>query len=473
MSPFRKYRTDADPTPFIGALRKMSFHADQMHGFTGGVQRLRQVTPDGEVILTRVNDMDIVDIFPTATLANTFVLYIMNWNEIMFSPENINFGSIYKYNSLGINDVTLLINGIDYSVITENPIKIHIKKPTEYGYQILMTISPTGDGHAYQIDTMLNKNESISDAARVYPGTYNVKARWADSLTSTRDANVFNIINAQDIPQSYYDAWWIYPLLSPGHLLWSNYYKVIGEYLKDNPSSDDKPNCVRLSGYTDYINIIFNYGYWPCYYDYDHNAEYPLNYPKCSRNEASLQCDYGNSEAYPLQRSFGCQVNLIWFLSQDAEQHDLTTNTIGDNAGYNITDVASGIAWVAERTLDPTMLDYNRVGDSGTAGTGNMEIADRLILDIYELLDEEGAVSELFQLPDVGDENITTQENPSAYAPAKRMIVDDYIEEGAPDKHYKYVVSVYDAVAANYYYPLYSYGVNYITMTALKNSFRR
>lgn len=64
MSPFRKYRTDADPTPFIGALRKMSFHADQMHGFSGGAQRLHQTTPDGEVILTRVNDMDIVDIFP-------------------------------------------------------------------------------------------------------------------------------------------------------------------------------------------------------------------------------------------------------------------------------------------------------------------------------------------------------------------------------------------------------------------------
>lgn len=42
----------------------MSFHAGQMQGINGGVQRLRQTTPDGEVTLMRVGDLEFVDIVP-------------------------------------------------------------------------------------------------------------------------------------------------------------------------------------------------------------------------------------------------------------------------------------------------------------------------------------------------------------------------------------------------------------------------
>jgi len=45
----------------------MSFHAGQMQGITGGVQRLRQTTKDGEVTLMRVGDLEFVDIIPTVT----------------------------------------------------------------------------------------------------------------------------------------------------------------------------------------------------------------------------------------------------------------------------------------------------------------------------------------------------------------------------------------------------------------------
>jgi len=66
MSPFRKYVTDSDPSPFMGVLKKMSFNAGQMNQYSGGVQRLRQVTPDGEVTLMRVGEVDFVNIYPVA-----------------------------------------------------------------------------------------------------------------------------------------------------------------------------------------------------------------------------------------------------------------------------------------------------------------------------------------------------------------------------------------------------------------------
>jgi hypothetical protein len=63
----RSYRTDADPSPFIGLLKKMSFHADQMNKVSGGVQRLRKSTPDGEVTLMRVGEVEYVDIIPSVS----------------------------------------------------------------------------------------------------------------------------------------------------------------------------------------------------------------------------------------------------------------------------------------------------------------------------------------------------------------------------------------------------------------------
>jgi hypothetical protein len=61
MSPVRSYRADADPSLFMGVLKKMSFHAGNM-GLP--IVRLRQTTPDGKVTLMRVGDLEFVDIVP-------------------------------------------------------------------------------------------------------------------------------------------------------------------------------------------------------------------------------------------------------------------------------------------------------------------------------------------------------------------------------------------------------------------------
>lgn len=128
MNPFRKYRSDADPAPFIGALRKMSFHADQMHGFTGGVQRLRQITPDGEVILTRVNDMDIVDIFPT--IVSSFIIEFVSEQDGRNVRSGINI--IYVYDSDWVS-VPVTITEIVSGEVGSEKYKYKITVPKEYG----------------------------------------------------------------------------------------------------------------------------------------------------------------------------------------------------------------------------------------------------------------------------------------------------------------------------------------------------
>ena len=76
MSPFRSYRDDSDPSPFIGVLRKMSFNADQMNKLNGGVQRLRRTTPDGEVTLMRVGDVEYVDIIPVGYTVDRIGMFL-------------------------------------------------------------------------------------------------------------------------------------------------------------------------------------------------------------------------------------------------------------------------------------------------------------------------------------------------------------------------------------------------------------
>jgi hypothetical protein len=54
----RHYVTDENPSAVIAQIKKLSFHAANMSQYTGGMVRLRSVTPEGEVILTRVNGID-------------------------------------------------------------------------------------------------------------------------------------------------------------------------------------------------------------------------------------------------------------------------------------------------------------------------------------------------------------------------------------------------------------------------------
>jgi hypothetical protein len=64
----RKYVNDSDPSSFMGEIKKMSLHADNM-GLS--VVRLRQITPNGEVQLMRTNGIDYITVTPS--LENIFL----------------------------------------------------------------------------------------------------------------------------------------------------------------------------------------------------------------------------------------------------------------------------------------------------------------------------------------------------------------------------------------------------------------
>lgn len=75
MSPFRKYRTDADPSPFMGAIRSMSFSADAMTKQRNTIQRMSRRTPDGEVTLMRAGGIDYIDIVPIGVTKIYYVVF--------------------------------------------------------------------------------------------------------------------------------------------------------------------------------------------------------------------------------------------------------------------------------------------------------------------------------------------------------------------------------------------------------------
>lgn len=99
MNPFRKYVNSNNPAPFLGALRQMSFHADNM-GLA--VSRQRVTTKAGEVILTRAGGIDYVKITPTRSGLTTFsVEYNTSFGKPRIANVDLHVkcksGKIYYY----------------------------------------------------------------------------------------------------------------------------------------------------------------------------------------------------------------------------------------------------------------------------------------------------------------------------------------------------------------------------------------
>jgi len=79
---FRKYRSDADPSPFMGAIRNMSFHADALTRNRNTIQKMSRRTPDGEVFLMRVGGIDYIDIVPTGVAQIYYLVRYRNKDGI-------------------------------------------------------------------------------------------------------------------------------------------------------------------------------------------------------------------------------------------------------------------------------------------------------------------------------------------------------------------------------------------------------
>lgn len=75
----------------MAQIRKMSFHADQMHRRQGGVQRLNWDTKDGNVQLMRAGGIDYVTIVPSLVLD---VCYIVQYQDL---------DSLYRIKFLDVN----------------------------------------------------------------------------------------------------------------------------------------------------------------------------------------------------------------------------------------------------------------------------------------------------------------------------------------------------------------------------------
>ena len=119
MSPFRKYRSDADPSPFMGAIRSMSFSAGQMHKRYNGIQRQFRKTPDGEVTLMRVGDIEYINITPEVSLGIFYaiVYYSLEKKELHIKFLNkqkedvfdIEYWSLYRRNPEKFEEIIRLI----------------------------------------------------------------------------------------------------------------------------------------------------------------------------------------------------------------------------------------------------------------------------------------------------------------------------------------------------------------------------
>jgi hypothetical protein len=219
MSPVRSYRGAEDPSPFMGVLKKMSFHAGQMQGVNGGVQRLRQRTPDGEVTLMRVGDLEFVDI---ATIQKSLVF---KFNIMPFW--------IYEAPSYSVSK---LVNGIFVTIKSTSSFKdsvLTVTVPIAPASSAGTAGSPGQEYGEVNSNTKLYLNIGSDNLRKQHfsnyadylengwlsPGTYDFYYSYThyDGVTGSRRlasdgegyANIF-VNNISYFPSSYYESASVY-----------------------------------------------------------------------------------------------------------------------------------------------------------------------------------------------------------------------------------------------------------------------